>query len=85
MMGHKICFNLEIWPIVPKSSLLPLLICSTDTCHRVSIYTRLTLLTTSDENTVAEFANSIDLDEVAHNEPPHKIYTVCSLVFEFSI
>ena len=26
-------------------------------------------LTTSDENT--EFANSVDLDEMAHNEPPH--------------
>ena len=26
-------------------------------------------LTTSDEK--AEFANSVDLDEVAHNEPPH--------------
>ena len=33
------------------------------------------------ETNIAEFANSIDLDEVAHNE----IYTVCTLVFEFSI
>ena len=31
---------------------------------------------------IAEFANSVDLDEVAHNEI--KIYTVCPLVFEFS-
>ena len=23
------------------------------------------------ETKIAEFANSIDLDEVAHNEPPH--------------
>ena len=28
----------------------------------------LTLLT---ETNIAEFANSVDLDEVAHNEPPH--------------
>ena len=26
-------------------------------------------LTTRDE--IAEFANSVDIDEVAHNEPPH--------------
>ena len=25
MMGHKICFDGEIWLIVPKSSLLPFL------------------------------------------------------------
>ena len=24
------------------------------------------------ETKIAEFANSIDLDEVAHNEPPHQ-------------
>ena len=29
MMGHKICFYGEIWLIIPKLSLLPLLICST--------------------------------------------------------
>ena len=35
---------------------------------------------------IAEFANSVDLDEVAHNEPPHLDLTaVCPLVFEFSI
>ena len=28
-MGHKICFNGEIWLIIPKLSLLPLLIWST--------------------------------------------------------
>ena len=37
------------------------------------------------ETKIAEFANSADLNEVAHNEPPHKIYTVCPLVFEFSV
>ena len=26
MMGHKICFNTEIWLIIPKLALLPLLI-----------------------------------------------------------
>ena len=29
MMGHKICLNKEIWLIIPKLSLLPLLIWST--------------------------------------------------------
>ena len=29
MMGHKICFYGEIWLIIPKLSLLPLLIWST--------------------------------------------------------
>ena len=29
MMGHKICFNEEIWIIIPKLSLLLLLIWST--------------------------------------------------------
>ena len=36
------------------------------------------------ETKIAEFANSVDLDEVAHNEPPHLVYTVCPVVFEFS-
>ena len=30
MMGHKICFSGEIWPIIPKLSLLLLLIWSPD-------------------------------------------------------
>ena len=34
---------------------------------------------------IAEFANSVDLDEVAHDESPHLDYTVCHLVFEFLI
>ena len=34
---------------------------------------------------IAEFANSVDLDEVAHNEPHHPDLTVCPLVLEFSI
>ena len=34
---------------------------------------------------IAEFANSLDFDEVAHNEPPHLNLAVCLLVFEFSI
>ena len=41
-------------------------------------------LSTRDENThVAEFANNIDLDEVAHNEPPHQDLHFCPLVFGF--
>ena len=34
---------------------------------------------------IAEFANSVDLDEVAHNEPPHLDLHCLPLVFEFSI
>ena len=34
---------------------------------------------------IAEFAHSIDLDEVAHNEPPHQDLHFCPLVFEFLI
>ena len=30
MMGHKICFCVEIWLIIPKLYLLPLLIWSTE-------------------------------------------------------
>ena len=37
------------------------------------------------ETKIAEFANSVELDEVAQHKPPHQIYTVCPLVFEFSI
>ena len=37
------------------------------------------------ETKMAEFANSVDFDEVAHNEPPHLDLHVCPLVFEFSI
>ena len=31
----------------------------------------LVLPLTNTETNIAEFANSVDLDEVAHNEPPH--------------
>ena len=34
---------------------------------------------------IAESANSIDLDEVAQNEPPHLDLHCCPLVFEISI
>ena len=34
---------------------------------------------------IAEFANSVDLDEVAHNEPPPLDLYCLPLVFEFSI
>ena len=37
------------------------------------------------ETKIAEFANSIDLDEVAHNELPHSDLHCLSLVFELSI
>ena len=36
MMGHKICFYGEIWLIISKLSLLPLLIWSTDICANVN-------------------------------------------------
>ena len=34
---------------------------------------------------IVKFANSIDPDEVAHDEHLIWIYTVCSLVFEYSL
>ena len=37
------------------------------------------------KTTMAEFANTVDPDETAHNEPSHErligIYSVCPLVF----
>ena len=40
MIGHKICFNGEILMIIPKISVIPLLICSTDNCHEFIIKTQ---------------------------------------------
>ena len=37
--------------------------------YSVNLMNFLNSLNTRDE--IAEFANSVDLDEVAHNEPPH--------------
>ena len=37
------------------------------------------------ETKLAEFPNSVDLNEVAHHEPPHLDLHFCPLVFEFSI
>ena len=37
------------------------------------------------ETQIAEFANGVDLDEVAHNEPPHLDLHCCPVVFGFSI
>ena len=37
MMGHKICFRGEIWLIIPKLSLLPLLISSNVYTHKIEI------------------------------------------------
>ena len=34
---------------------------------------------------IIKFANSKDIDEVAHNEPPHLDLHCCLLVFKFSI
>ena len=34
---------------------------------------------------IAEFANNVDLDEVAHNVPPHLDQHCFPLVFEFSV
>ena len=34
---------------------------------------------------MAKFANSVDLDDVAHNEPPHLDLHCLPIVFEFSI
>ena len=37
------------------------------------------------ETKLADLANSVDLDEVAHNEPPHLDLHCLPLVFELSI
>ena len=37
------------------------------------------------ETKIVEFANSVDLDEMAQNEPPHLDLPVCPLVFDFSV
>ena len=37
MMDNKICFHEEIWLIIPKSSLLPLLIWSTASLHPLAL------------------------------------------------
>ena len=54
MIGLKICFNGAIWLIIPKLSLLPLLIWST-IYHTENSKTR---------------ATRIDPNEMAHEEPP---------------
>ena len=36
MMGHKICFYGELWLLIPKLSLLPLLIWSTDPIYQMN-------------------------------------------------
>ena len=42
--------------------------------------------TKSAKNEIVEFTNRIDLDEVAHHEPPHlDLYCLPSIVFDFSI
>ena len=46
----------------------------------------LRLLTLSlPETQIAEFANSVDLDEVAHNEPPHLDLHYLPSSLEFSV
>ena len=32
---------------------------------------------------IVEFAKNEDPNEAAHNEPPHPVYTVCPLIFQF--
>ena len=54
------------------------------TCRAVLFILKINFLSTT-ETKIAEFANSVDLDEVAHNEPPHLDLHCCPLVFELSI
>ena len=46
MMGCKICFNGEIWLVIPKLSLLPLLIWSTELQVKIILMTALTCTST---------------------------------------
>ena len=56
-------------PLLPRPSLLT-----------VYLYTLCEFLTHKAPNTtIAEFSNTVDPDETAHNE----IYSVCPLVFDF--
>ena len=45
----------------------------------------LTVLKSSKHEKNVDFANSVDSDEAAHNELPHLVYTVCPVLFEFSV
>ena len=66
MMGHKICFNGAIWLVIPKLSLLPLLIWSTGVSnygyvpqsHLENIVMRI--------ETTTEREDSIKLSHVSH-------------------
>ena len=47
---------------------------------------KLTLTLNASKLKIAEFANSADSDEVAHNEPPHQnLHCLQAIFFEFSI
>ena len=49
-----------------------------DKCFK-SVYPLAKLILEVPETKIAEFANSVDLDEVAHNEPPHLDLTLFAL------
>ena len=47
---------------------------------------KLTLSPKASKLKIADFANSADSDEVAHNEPPHQnLHCLQAIFFEFSI
>ena len=59
---EKVCCNSSVFELQVGSSYVRCLITLADS------YVKLSLVP---EMKIAEFAKSVDLDEVAHNEPPH--------------
>ena len=70
-MKHQVLFSLKS----NENFFMIYVCCSRDWCFKGYV----------SETKIAEFAVSVDLDEVAHNELPHQVYTVFLLVFEFSV
>ena len=61
MMGHKVCFYTEICIIIPKLSLLPILIWNTET---------VTSKLHHNKNSATSRQQVRDLDETAHFQMP---------------
>ena len=60
----------QVFSVIDTTLLKCYLNVSHTSSRRVLCFNILTLLVP--ETKMAEFANSVDLDEVAHNEPPHQ-------------
>ena len=74
MVGHQdIIYNRSFDGLLKFISFLRFHICNRCSSHCTSTVMRdyPSRLLQVPEAKIAEFANSVDLDEVAHNEPPH--------------